>query len=142
MEKVQKGKLSLPRGEGCCVPGTCWEAGGSGFPIPGSAVFKRGCTRALCGALLWADPRCPLLQDRVRQRNIRQQVTSPVGSPRSLSLAQPGTFRIFLSVFLLSPWNVFVWVVGFGFCGPCSVWDLSSLSRDQTCAPCNGSAES
>ena len=26
---------------------------------------------------------------------------------------------------------------GFGFCGSCSAWDLSSLSRDQTCAPCN-----
>ena len=25
---------------------------------------------------------------------------------------------------------------------PCSMWDLSSLTRDQTCAPCGESAES
>ena len=24
----------------------------------------------------------------------------------------------------------------------CSLWDLSSLTRDQTCAPCGGSMES
>ena len=25
---------------------------------------------------------------------------------------------------------------------PCGMWDLGSLTRDQTCAPCSGSAES
>ena len=44
-------------------------------------------------------------------RNVRQQVISPVRSPCSLSLTQPGIFRIFLAIFLLSPWDVFVWLV-------------------------------
>ena len=31
---------------------------------------------------------------------------------------------------------------GFFFATPCVMWDLTALTRDPTCAPCSGRAES
>lgn len=110
MEKVQKGRLSLPGGRADVSLGLAGKLGAQGSPSLGQQCSRENthepCVEHFSG--LTHGCSCRTGAD---MRNIRQQVTSPVRSPCSLSLAQPGIFRIFLSVFLLSPWDVFVWLV-------------------------------
>ena len=57
-----------------------------------------------------------------------------------------GILKLYVCKFLLSICDSSFHFFFFGHCWlflvPCSMWDLSSPSRDRTCAPCSGSSES